>query len=105
MHVFWDCKTAYEVLTQAPIALLLSASPTSHVQQWLLDQVTLLSITSFSILLMMIWAIWRNRNFMVWEEESKTLWEIVPLTLGWWKKYRVAHVFTSGLPPTTQPRW
>lgn len=44
LHALQDCKTIFEVLTQASIALLPSASPTSHVQQWLLDQVTLIQI-------------------------------------------------------------
>ncbi|KAK9929437.1 hypothetical protein M0R45_026537 [Rubus argutus] len=101
MHVLRDCTIASEVLSIAPLALVTSATIHSCVHSWLLDQLRHLSKSSFSLLLMLLWAIWRNRNSTVWDEVSKSASDIVPVTMGWWEEFRSVHT-SSNVPQ--QPR-
>lgn len=84
-HALRDCSIASEALSTEQLALLPVRNQQYSVHEWLLDRVSHLSNTSFSVLLMLIWAIWHNRNSMVWDELLKSATEIVPLTLGWWE--------------------
>ncbi|KAK9932942.1 hypothetical protein M0R45_020161 [Rubus argutus] len=92
VHALRDCRIASEVLSIAHLALVPLASQYSSVQAWLPDRFRHLSKESFSILLMLLWAIWRNRNSQVWDEVSQSAAVIVPITLGWWEEFRSAHV-------------
>lgn len=65
LHALCECSTASEVLLNAHVALPPSAPQHHNIREWFITQVNSLPKTSFSILLMMVWAIWRNRNSMV----------------------------------------
>lgn len=95
LHALRDCLIASEALRNVSLAPLPAANQFSNVHEWLLHQVGHLSKNSFSILLMLVWAIWRNRNSMVWDEISKPTIKFVPLTLGWWEEFRTAHASSA----------
>ncbi|KAL6208608.1 hypothetical protein ACLB2K_019557 [Fragaria x ananassa] len=85
IHALRDCSHATECLQLAQVPLL---SNTTLVYGWL---VLALSVpTIFPILLIILWAIWRNRNQKVWERKVKHAFEIVPIALGWWEDYKMA---------------
>jgi hypothetical protein len=105
LHALRDCSVASEALSIAQFAPLSVVTQQSSVHEWLLFQVSHLSKRSFSALLMLIWAIWRNRNSMVWDALSKPAVEFVPLTLGWWEEFRIVHATPTKLPRSHSQKW
>ncbi|XP_062028441.1 uncharacterized protein LOC133744326 [Rosa rugosa] len=63
------------------------------------------SPTTFATLLMVIWATSHNRNAKVWGDAAKLASEVVPLTLGWWEEFKVAHSSSRLASPIQNVRW
>ncbi|XP_024171849.1 uncharacterized protein LOC112177834 [Rosa chinensis] len=57
------------------------------------------------MLLMIIWATWRNRNAKVWDGDVKLASKVVPIILGWWEEYRAVHALAKVPRPVTHELW
>lgn len=70
-HICRDCPYVSEVIgTHPQLSLLVSSLPLStevSFGEWLVDISLQLSSTLFEVLLMLIWAIWKERNARVWD--------------------------------------
>ncbi|XP_024178589.1 uncharacterized protein LOC112184556 [Rosa chinensis] len=102
IHAVRDCPHAASLIEGANLPLV--SAPT-NVADWL---VTVHNLTpqNFAPSLMILWATWRNRNAKVWDGDFKQAFEVVPMTLGWWKDYKAAHVATQSVSGIrVMPKW
>ncbi|XP_004293135.1 PREDICTED: uncharacterized protein LOC101306887 [Fragaria vesca subsp. vesca] len=76
------------------------AEETTNVHDWL-ALLAFTTLDAFHIVLMLLWA----RNVKVWEDEAKLAVEIVPLTLGWWTEFKLAHAPSCGPRAASRATW
>ncbi|XP_024164283.1 uncharacterized protein LOC112171314 [Rosa chinensis] len=92
-HLFSHCSLACEIVGAPPFSI-----PPSSVswKYWFLEQVTLLSATSFDKLLVLLWSLWRNRNDKLWWNRSLTGPGIVASAMACYEEYSQANLVTAG---------
>nr|XP_011465871.1 PREDICTED: uncharacterized protein LOC105351944 [Fragaria vesca subsp. vesca] len=90
IHTLSDCDHATSFLQ---VAAILQMQQASSVYDWLVAYSSIHQ-NSFDTLMMIMWAIWRNRNAKVWENVVKQASEVVPITLGWWEEFKATHSST-----------
>ncbi|KAL6201366.1 hypothetical protein ACLB2K_025080 [Fragaria x ananassa] len=100
IHALRDCSHATECVQLAQVPLLPN---TTSVYDWLVSALSVPTI--FPILLMLLWAIWRNRNQKVWKGEVKQASEIVSLALVWWEDYKKARSSLNERRIVFRSRW
>ncbi|XP_024195781.1 uncharacterized protein LOC112198926 [Rosa chinensis] len=84
-HVLCNCPMAQEAIGAAniPVASVLPGS----FKEWFLRQSHHLNKDNWEKLLMLLWALWKNRNIKLWNDTSKNAQEIVVATFTWYAQF------------------
>ncbi|XP_024161795.1 uncharacterized protein LOC112169082 [Rosa chinensis] len=84
-HVLCHCPVAQETMAIANIPIK-NCIPCSF-KEWLILQSQHLTRDNWECLLMLLWALWKNRNGNLWNDISKTAHEIVVATITWYQQF------------------
>ncbi|XP_062014412.1 uncharacterized protein LOC133730929 [Rosa rugosa] len=79
--------------------------PMINFKEWLLDCATNLKAEVFEKLMMIIWALWRNRNSMLWESASQTTQHMLLFTMAWLEDFQRASTTIAPTVQHSKPRW
>ncbi|XP_024177653.1 uncharacterized protein LOC112183500 [Rosa chinensis] len=90
-HVFCKCPIATAILTASPFNLGSSLLPSLEFKEWLLDHARNLPNDLFAKLLMILWALWKNRNNMLWNHTKQSAEELVLSSLAWLEEFGKAN--------------
>lgn len=86
-HVLCQCPNAKIVLEAAPFNLPTVVTSSFSFKEWLLDRALSMSKRFFKQLLMMLWALQRNRNDKLWFNVAKAYLKLVAQTLSWCNEF------------------
>ncbi|XP_024171847.1 uncharacterized protein LOC112177831 [Rosa chinensis] len=84
-HVFRHCLVAKEALRIA--AMPLQSSMPCHFKDWMLTQGKHFDNGNWERLIMLVWALWKNRNKKLWNDTTQTTQAIVVGSLTWYQKF------------------
>ncbi|XP_062028881.1 uncharacterized protein LOC133744867 [Rosa rugosa] len=112
-HIFCKCPTAVQILTAAPFHFGRSLLPNINFKEWMLDHALNLKQDVFAQLQMVLWALWKNRNNMLWQNTAQSAVELTISSLAWLEEYNQAHKVEQSSQqqrkrtwqPATQNRW
>ena len=88
IHALRDCVHAASFLQVAQVPYVPSAT---NVHDWLVHSLSY-APASFNTMLISLWAIWRNRNDQVWNDDAKSAEQLIPSTLAWWEEFKKANL-------------
>ncbi|XP_024200456.1 uncharacterized protein LOC112203766 [Rosa chinensis] len=89
VHLFIHCNYAREVWAAANLPV-----PSMHVfvvKDYLLQLVGILSTEHFGKVLILLWAIWKNRNTQVWEGTKQHPCDAMLMAFGWLTEFQKAN--------------
>ncbi|XP_062021216.1 uncharacterized protein LOC133737727 [Rosa rugosa] len=89
-HIFCKCPTAQTILSPPPFNLQPSLLPSIDFKEWMLDHALNLRLDTFDKLLMVIWALWKNKNNKFGLGTCQSPNDIVFGTLSWLDEFRKA---------------
>ncbi|XP_062014381.1 uncharacterized protein LOC133730890 [Rosa rugosa] len=104
-HVLCKCPTAAAILTAPPFNLGRSLVPHVEFKDWLLDHALHLKKEVFAKLLMMLWALWKNRNNMLWNNTTHPADALVLSTLAWFDDFSRIHGADKPTHPKQKQFW
>ncbi|BFG14167.1 hypothetical protein CerSpe_004410 [Prunus speciosa] len=106
LHLFVQCPFATAVWSASPLGPKLSRLRASSMSDWLKAASILLSKQSFALALMLIWALWKDRNSRIWECVGTSPTVLVSQASSWLQEF---HSLLLGQSPSVphQPihRW
>ncbi|KAM5552059.1 hypothetical protein ABKV19_026762 [Rosa sericea] len=104
-HIFCKCPTTLNILSAPPFNLQDSLLPSINFKEWMLDHAMHLKPETFEKLLMIIWALWKNRNNMLWKQTSQSAQDILLSSLAWLEEFHAARKPVRQPKVMRQKRW
>ncbi|KAL6133767.1 hypothetical protein ACLB2K_066001 [Fragaria x ananassa] len=89
MHTLCLCPTAKQVLSAAPFHLESTFQQHTVFKWWMLDRALNMPQDLFEKLLVVLSALWKNRNDILWQNKSKPHTDIVLGALSWLQEFHV----------------
>lgn len=88
-HILCKCPTATAALATPPLSLQNSLLlPNIVFKEWMFGQATHLQKDRFAQLLMVLCAIWKNRNDALWNNKTQSAQSLIIGAVEWWKEYQ-----------------
>ncbi|XP_061999226.1 uncharacterized protein LOC133716541 [Rosa rugosa] len=103
-HIFCKCPTAQTILSAPPFNLQASLLPRLNFIEWMLEQAINLKHDTFEKLLMILWALWKNRNNKFWDGCAQTSTDIVFSSFSWLDEFRKARHDAAAKPVKMQKK-
>ncbi|XP_062005887.1 uncharacterized protein LOC133723071 [Rosa rugosa] len=104
-HIFCKCPTAISILAAPPFNLDRSLLPSIDFKEWMLDHALHLKNEVFAKLLMVLHAIWKNRNDMFWRNTSQPASNLVFSSLAWLAEFAKGNLTENSKQPKSRPIW
>ncbi|XP_061993825.1 uncharacterized protein LOC133711745 [Rosa rugosa] len=104
-HIFCTCPTAAAILAAPPFQFTSTILPRMDLKEWLLEQAVHLKKELFDKLLMVMWAIWRNRNNVLWNNTKQSADALVLSSLAWLDEFTKANRVAQLAPSKLQKTW
>ncbi|XP_062013599.1 uncharacterized protein LOC133729988 [Rosa rugosa] len=104
-HIFCHFPTASAILNAPPFNLRRSMLPNIEFKEWMLEQALHLTKESFAKLLMILWALWQNRNNMLWNNVQKPANVLVLSSFAWLEDFTKAHKTDKLSHPKQKKTW
>ncbi|XP_024171861.1 uncharacterized protein LOC112177844 [Rosa chinensis] len=95
LHLFFHCPYAQETWNAASINMQVPATLTF--QEYFLQLAVSFSKDAFAKLLVIVWAIWKNRNSQLWDNTKQRPSEASMLSLGWLQEFSKANAQDADL--------
>ncbi|KAL6140798.1 hypothetical protein ACLB2K_059091 [Fragaria x ananassa] len=105
MHTLCLCPTANQVLSAAPFHLKSTFQQHTVFKWWMLDRALTMPQDLFETLLVVLSALWKNRNNMLWQNKSKTHTDIVLGALLWLQEFHVVRKPVSAPTVKKKLKW
>ncbi|KAM5577974.1 hypothetical protein ABKV19_008339 [Rosa sericea] len=102
-HLFCKCPIASTILQAAPFNFQNTILPSLNFKEWMLECAHTLPPDIFAKLLMIIWAIWKNRNNFLWNGTEQSAQDILLSSFTWLDEFQKARN-TSQPSPVKQQR-
>ncbi|XP_024172294.1 uncharacterized protein LOC112178371 [Rosa chinensis] len=94
-HIFCKCSVAFEIFKAPPFHLQDFMIPPLHFKDWMLERAISLKPEIFAKLLMIVWALWKNRNSCLWNGTKQTAVDIYLSSLAWLEEFQKARATPS----------
>ncbi|XP_024175552.1 uncharacterized protein LOC112181445 [Rosa chinensis] len=87
---YYSCPMASTIISAPPFNLPIDLHKTMNFKDWMLDRALTLSNETFAKLMMIIWAIWKNRNNFLWKGTQQTAQDILLSSFAWLEEFQKA---------------
>ncbi|XP_062005870.1 uncharacterized protein LOC133723052 [Rosa rugosa] len=104
-HLFCKCPIAKQLLIAPPFNLQDSLLPNINFKEWMLERAMSLQPQIFAKLLMIIWAIWKNRNNMLWSGTQQTAQDLMLSCVTWLEDFQKARPGSLKPVKHTRQKW
>ncbi|XP_062005868.1 uncharacterized protein LOC133723047 [Rosa rugosa] len=94
-HLFCTCPIASTILAAPPFNLQNDRSSGCSLKDWLLEKALTLSGEVFAKLMIVLWALWKNRNNLLWQGTQQTAQDLLLSSLSWLEEFQKARAPTS----------
>ncbi|XP_062028333.1 uncharacterized protein LOC133744209 [Rosa rugosa] len=98
-HLFCQCPLAKQILSAPPFNLQHTLLPNMSFKEWMLERAQQLKPETLEKLIMVVWALWKNRNNVLWEGKVQTAHDLVLSCFTWLADFQKSR---SRNPPTNR---
>ncbi|XP_062014027.1 uncharacterized protein LOC133730459 [Rosa rugosa] len=90
-HVLANCLTTWALLGEVSLQITCPVTPVFIFKEWMLECVNRVSLEQFEKFMMFLWALWTNRNAVLWEAKPRLPTDIAIATMRWFNEYKLVH--------------
>ncbi|XP_061993843.1 uncharacterized protein LOC133711764 [Rosa rugosa] len=105
LHLFCKCPVAVELLSDPSLQVQHTLLSFASFKEWLLECALRLGRETFDKIMMMVWALWQNRNTMLWDNSSQTVQSMRLHALAWLADFQKARANPQDSLKQQNPHW
>ncbi|XP_024178139.1 uncharacterized protein LOC112184080 [Rosa chinensis] len=104
-HLFCQCPLAKQILSAPPFNLQHTLVPTMSFKEWMLERAQQLKLETLEKLMMVVWALWKNRNNGLWEGKVQTAHDLVLSCFTWLADFQKSRSKTPTTNRSMRAKW
>ncbi|XP_043810323.1 uncharacterized protein LOC122723137 [Manihot esculenta] len=93
LHILIQCPFARSCWLSSPLGW--PAPSTSSLNEWFSLAFSSASVENASLMLMILWALWQNRNNVIWKGQGQTASGVFFMALNFLQQWKAARVMSS----------